>query len=218
MTAPGGPAEGWYQDPNGPRGQNRWWNGQVWTEHVQPSAPNPPLAATQPVAKRKTSGCAWVTLAAVGAIVIIAIASSSGGGSGSSNSSAPSIASAPPGAPPGAVGGQLSKDCTIKCTSPDAAANLSVSNVYCYWKGSDVRLHASLTNNMNAIVSLSIVPKYFLEKGGQHGTSFGSDLPVKLAAHETKRWYGNAGQPEGVSPGLQITACEPRLEDIDIGG
>lgn len=216
MTTPAGPPQGWYADPNGPTGQQRWWDGEKWTEHMQaPARPAEPVVVA-PV-QRKTSGCAWATLIAIGVIVVIAIASGSGGSSGG-GSSAPSSQSAPPGAPPGAVGGSLSKDCTIKCTSPDAAANLIAGNVYCAWTGGDVHVHATLTNGMNAAVTLSIVPKYFLDKGGQHGTSFGSDIPVKLAAHETKHWIGNAGQPEGVAPGLQITACEPRLEDIDIGG
>jgi uncharacterized protein YxjI len=35
------PPPGWYPDPAG-RGGTRWWNGQGWTEHVQPSPPPPP--------------------------------------------------------------------------------------------------------------------------------------------------------------------------------
>lgn len=33
---------GWYPDPRGTAGQLRWWDGQVWTEHVHPPAPAPP--------------------------------------------------------------------------------------------------------------------------------------------------------------------------------
>ena len=42
---------GWYPDPNGPAGQQRWWDGTRWTEHIQqaqggvaPPAPPPPPA------------------------------------------------------------------------------------------------------------------------------------------------------------------------------
>lgn len=155
----------------------------------------------------------WTLLSIAALVVIVAVSSSNGGGP-AGTSSGPAL---PPGAPAGAMAGALSKDCTIKCTSPDAADNLDVSSIYCAWNGGDVHVHATLTNGMNATVHLSIVPKYYLDKGGQHGTSFGSDIPITLAAHETKNWVGNAGQPEGVAPGLQITACAPRLEDIDIG-
>lgn len=30
-----GPPPGWYQDPDG-TGQQRWWDGAIWTEHRQP--------------------------------------------------------------------------------------------------------------------------------------------------------------------------------------
>jgi len=34
----GGPPAGWYEDPENP-GQDRWWDGQAWTEHRRPSGP-----------------------------------------------------------------------------------------------------------------------------------------------------------------------------------
>jgi uncharacterized protein YxjI len=42
------PPPGWYPDPAG-GGGSRWWNGQGWTEHVQPApAPPPPPPAAPP--------------------------------------------------------------------------------------------------------------------------------------------------------------------------
>jgi hypothetical protein len=70
---------------------------------------------------------------------------------------------------------------------------------------------------MNARVSLSITPKYKIENGGQHGTSFGSDIPLTLDAHESTSWTGNAGEPEGVAIGAPIADCIPHLHNIDIG-
>jgi hypothetical protein len=43
---------------------------------------------------------------------------------------------------------------------------------------------------MAATVTLSI---YEIRSGGQHGTSFGSDIPVKLAAGEKQDWIGQRG-------------------------
>jgi hypothetical protein len=70
---------------------------------------------------------------------------------------------------------------------------------------------------MVASIHLSIVPKYDIQNGGQHGTSLGSEIPLELEAGETKHWVGDAGQPEGVTVGSPIADCKPRLYDIDIG-
>ena len=45
MTQPP-PPPGWYPDPAG-SGGTRWWDGQGWTDHVQPS-PSPPPSAVSP--------------------------------------------------------------------------------------------------------------------------------------------------------------------------
>jgi uncharacterized protein YxjI len=41
------PPPGWYPDPAG-SGGTRWWNGQGWTDHVQPATPPPPPVAAAP--------------------------------------------------------------------------------------------------------------------------------------------------------------------------
>jgi uncharacterized protein YxjI len=38
------PPPGWYPDPAG-RGGSRWWDGQGWSDHVQPAAAPPPPVA-----------------------------------------------------------------------------------------------------------------------------------------------------------------------------
>ena len=54
MTTPPTPA-GWYPDPDGSGGQ-RYWDGNLWTEHRHPAAPPPspepvaPSAAEEPTA------------------------------------------------------------------------------------------------------------------------------------------------------------------------
>ncbi len=41
------PPEGWYLDPHGAPGINRWWTGRQWTERTQ-IAPPPPLRLPEP--------------------------------------------------------------------------------------------------------------------------------------------------------------------------
>ena len=36
------PGEGWYADPMGAPGTNRWWDGNTWTERTQIAPPPPP--------------------------------------------------------------------------------------------------------------------------------------------------------------------------------
>jgi Protein of unknown function (DUF2510) len=46
MSNEGQAQPGWYPDPSGPPGQQRWWDGTRWTEHLQPApgaAPEGPL-------------------------------------------------------------------------------------------------------------------------------------------------------------------------------
>ena len=37
------PREGWYIDPQGAPGVNRWWTGTQWTDHTQIAPPPPPV-------------------------------------------------------------------------------------------------------------------------------------------------------------------------------
>jgi uncharacterized RDD family membrane protein YckC len=46
MTTPPPPG-GWYQDPSGPPGLQRWWDGTTWTDHTQVAMAPPPVPPTQ---------------------------------------------------------------------------------------------------------------------------------------------------------------------------
>jgi hypothetical protein len=83
-----GPASGWYPDPNGPPGQQRWWNGEAWgeqTRQADTAAPVPPAAPT----RRRTRWWAWGVLAIVVLIVIAAATSDTS----TSTDSGPNLAS-----------------------------------------------------------------------------------------------------------------------------
>ena len=57
-------APGWYQDPAGPPGQWRWWDGSVWTARIT----DDPSAAQAPPPKR-----GWAVLAMVGLVVVTVV-------------------------------------------------------------------------------------------------------------------------------------------------
>lgn len=42
------PPAGWYADPQGPAGQNRWWDGARWTDQTAPAPTGPPSPAAGP--------------------------------------------------------------------------------------------------------------------------------------------------------------------------
>jgi hypothetical protein len=115
------------------------------------------------------------------------------------------------------VQGSFSHECGFGgCTNGEAADRLTVDHVWCRWQGDDVTVHARVNNGMNARVALSIVPRYRIYKGGTHGQSFGSDIPMKLQPHQTKLFSTNAGNPKGVPTGTRISECIPKLQDIDL--
>ncbi|WP_052070104.1 DUF2510 domain-containing protein [Rhodococcoides fascians] len=58
MTHPAG----WYPDPSSPQ-QQRYWDGQTWSQHVQPAGPTPP--PSQPAKKRRDPLRTVLTIAGV---------------------------------------------------------------------------------------------------------------------------------------------------------
>lgn len=119
--------------------------------------------------------------------------------------------------PPAGVSGSLHNGCFLSCGNDDAAKALKASDIWCAWRDGHVKVHLTLDNTLNAVVTVRITPKYEIENGGTHGNSFGSDLPVKLAALTWQEAVLDAGVPKGVAPGVPISKCEPQLEGADIG-
>jgi Domain of unknown function (DUF4328)/Protein of unknown function (DUF2510) len=66
------PPQGWYQDPEGPAGQERYWDGGRWTEHRR-SQP-PPSPVTQPRVAEKPqalSDVSWLALIMLGVTAVV---------------------------------------------------------------------------------------------------------------------------------------------------
>jgi hypothetical protein len=85
---------GWYPDPNKQAGQERYWDGQAWTEQTRPAGMAPPVAPAPVYVKpRKRRGCLTTIIAAVillvVVIVIIAVGASGSSKPGSGTSSHP---------------------------------------------------------------------------------------------------------------------------------
>src|SRR4051794_35133513 len=73
MNAPSQPPSGWFPDPQGPPGQQRWWDGSTWTEHIRQGGTAP--AQPTPAAARR--GTRWWAWAALGVVVLVVIGAAS---------------------------------------------------------------------------------------------------------------------------------------------
>jgi hypothetical protein len=61
---------GWYPDPSGPPGQQRWWDGTRWTEHLQPAPGAAPPGAAP---KSGSSNTLVVVLVVLGVLAVLGI-------------------------------------------------------------------------------------------------------------------------------------------------
>ena len=84
MNEQGRAQPGWYPDPSGPPGQQRWWDGTRWTEHLRPppgagappgAAPSyPPPGAAAPTPPRSgTTNTLIVVLIVLGVLAVLGI-------------------------------------------------------------------------------------------------------------------------------------------------
>jgi Protein of unknown function (DUF2510) len=82
MSGPPQPA-GWYPDPSGNTGVERYWDGAAWTDHYRP----------QKTGRGKWLAIGVAALVVIATVVIIVVATS--GGSSSHNSPPPSTTTVP---------------------------------------------------------------------------------------------------------------------------
>jgi endonuclease YncB( thermonuclease family) len=69
---------GWFQDPQGPPGHLRWWDGRAWTEQRVAPPDTPVPAAWNPIRWGLRHPFSALVLAVVGAVVIAGIVDSAG--------------------------------------------------------------------------------------------------------------------------------------------
>jgi hypothetical protein len=60
---------GWYPDPSGHPGQQRWWDGTRWTEHIQSA----PATAPPPSPGGGTSNALKIVLIALGVLTLLTV-------------------------------------------------------------------------------------------------------------------------------------------------
>jgi hypothetical protein len=70
MNEQGQAQPGWYPDPSGPAGQQRWWDGTRWTEHLQPA---PGAAPPGPTPKSGSSNALVIILVVLGVLAVLGI-------------------------------------------------------------------------------------------------------------------------------------------------
>jgi hypothetical protein len=123
-------------------------------------------------------------------------------------------ANAPAGATAGTWDGECEAGFLNQCSDESARKKLEPVEVYCLWKGSRVSVHVKLNNRYNARLKVGVVPRYVIKDGGQHGTSFGSEVTHRVDAQGAVTFDINAGHPKGVPDGTEISECKPKLYDV----
>jgi hypothetical protein len=103
-----------------------------------------------------------------------------------------------------------------ECDEEEAADSLEWSDVSCRWKRSDVVVEATAKSDFNATLDVSLIPRYTIEKGGQHGTAFGSEEHKTIKPGGEVTFSINAGSPKGVPDGANIEKCNPKVYDVDL--
>lgn len=116
--------------------------------------------------------------------------------------------------PKGAVVGTFSRDCILGCGDEELVRLLKVSNAWCKWNGEEVVVHLTLRNRANAGIKVEVQPRYRIFRGGLHGDGFGSISDTHVDAQGFKSWY-IVKTPKGVKPKSRITACIPRLYNVE---
>lgn len=117
--------------------------------------------------------------------------------------------------PEGAKGGKIRYDCSYACGDDLARDRLRFKDVWCEWEGDHVLVHVRVENPLVVPTVTNITPAYENKDGGRHGTSFGSDRAVPAAGNSYTEAQIDAGSPEGVPRGTEISSCEPQVQNMD---
>jgi hypothetical protein len=126
------------------------------------------------------------------------------------------VAAAATAAPPkGAVRGTFTHGFLA---SGNALARYMVAgNVWCVWKGDRVVVHVNLRNRSAEHVTATIKPRYFIRRGGEHGSGLTSAEDFGFDSGEFRSLWIDAGKPKGVTRRTPISRCAPYLFAIESG-
>ncbi|MBA3374791.1 MAG: hypothetical protein H0U00_03090 [Actinobacteria bacterium] len=118
--------------------------------------------------------------------------------------------------PEGATVGNIEYDCSFNCGDDTAKDRLRFEDIWCEWESDHVLIHVRVENPLVTPARTSITPAYESEDGGRHGTSFGSDRRIPVSRSSYTEATIDAGSPEGVPTGSEISSCEPQVQSLDI--
>ena len=99
----------------------------------------------------------------------------------------------------------------------DLAKYMSASNVWCAWRGDHVIVHINLRNRSAEHVTATVKPRYFIARGGEHGSGLTSADDYGFDSGEFRSLWIDAGEPKGVRAGSPIARCAPYLFLIESG-
>jgi hypothetical protein len=117
--------------------------------------------------------------------------------------------------PRGAVAGKFTIG--ILAQTDQLSKYLKASNVFCFWKKDHVMVHVNLKNRAVEHITATVKPRYFIARGGEHGSGFTSAKDFGFDAGEFRALFIDAGKPDGVPPGSTIGRCAPYLYLIKSG-
>jgi hypothetical protein len=112
-----------------------------------------------------------------------------------------------------ATGGSFSKGIFAKYD--DKAGYISGRNVWCAWSGNHVVVHVTLQNSSIETITATVKPRYYIARGGEHGSGFLSGVDFKLRGGATMSKTMDAGAPKGTPTGAAIARCAPYLYLVD---
>jgi hypothetical protein len=93
----------------------------------------------------------------------------------------------------------------------DKAKYIHGSDVWCEWRGSHVFAHVTLHNSSVETITATVKPRYFIDRGSEHGSSFLAGKDFKIVGGKTVSVLMDAGRPENTPTGARIGRCAPYL-------
>lgn len=117
--------------------------------------------------------------------------------------------------PKGAVTGKFTIG--ILAQSDPLAKYIRSASTFCVWAKGHVMVHVNLKNTGAEHVTVNVKPRYFIARGGEHGSGFTSGKDYGFDGGEFRSLWVDAGAPKGVTVGAEISRCAPYLFTIKSG-